>query len=231
MTVGRALLTNPIFLLAAAIIAIVAVVILIMDKLGLLKKIMDALGWAVNLVVKAFEALTDWLGLTTNSQEDAAEAAKKNGEEQRKQIEKTATAQKNLAKLTEGLTQEEVDALRKKAGIKDALNQNSFDIEKTRLQQTQLTLAEEINALVDLRAAGGELTEEQEKELEQRLTDYDANAAAIEQIEYNKVQYIQNLNRNLTDTLEGWKIKNMTNVIFSKHITPGGHLLFINFAI
>jgi hypothetical protein len=211
MTVGKALLTNPIFLLAAAIIAIVAVVVLIMDKLGILKKIMDALGYAIGLVVKAFEALTDWLGLTTHAQEEAAAAAKKNGEEQRKQIDATATAQKNLAKLTEGLTQAEVDALRKKAGIKDELNKNSYDIEKTRLIQTQATLANEINALEELKAAGGDLTEEQQKDLEQRKTDYAANAQAIKDIEYQKIAYIQKLNQNLTQQLESWKIKNMAN--------------------
>ena len=211
MSVGKALLTNPIFLLAAAIIAIVAVVILIMDKLGILKKIMDALGWAIGLVVKAFEALTDWLGLTTHAQEANAAAAKKNGEEQRKQIDATATSQKNLAKLTEGLTQTEVDALRKKAGIKDELNKNSFDIEKTRLIQTQATLANEINALEELKAAGGELTDEQVKDLEQRKTDYNNNSEAIKQIEYQKVAYIQNLNKTLTQQLESWRVRNMTN--------------------
>lgn len=211
MSVGKALLTNPIFLLAAAIIAIVAVVVLIMDKLGILKKIMDALGWAIGLVVKAFEALTDWLGLTTHAQEANAAAAKKNGEEQRKQIDATANAQKNLAKLTEGLTQAEVDALKKKANIKDDLNKNSFDIEKTRLIQTQATLKNEINALEELKAAGGELTDEQLKDLEQRKSDYNNNAEAIKQIEYQKVAYIQNLNKTLTATLESWRVKNMTN--------------------
>jgi hypothetical protein len=211
MSVGKALLTNPIFLLAAAIIAIVAVVVLIMDKLGLLKKIMDALGYAVNLVVKAFQALTDWLGLTTHAQENAAAAAKKNGEEQRKQIDATAEKQKNLAKLTEGLTQAEVDALKKKAGIKDNINQNSFDIEKNRLIQSQATLKKEIDALDELKAAGGDLTDEQKKDLDQRKADYDKNAADIKNLEYSKIAYIEKLNRDLTTTLEGWKVKNMAN--------------------
>jgi hypothetical protein len=211
LSVGKALLTNPIFLLAAAIIAIVAVVVLIMDKLGILKKIMDALGYAIGLVVKAFQALTDWLGLTTHAQEKAAEAAKKNGEEQRKQIDATAEKQKNLAKLTEGLTQAEVDALKKKAGIKDAINQNSFDIEKNRLIQTQATLKKEIDALKEIEAAGGDLTDEQKKDLDQRKSDYDKNAADIKNLEYSKVAYIENLNRTLTTTLEGWKVKNMAN--------------------
>ena len=158
-----------------------------------------------------FEALTDWLGLTTHAQEANAASAKKNGEEQRKQIDATAAAQKNLAKLTEGLTQAEVDAFRKKAGIKDELNRNSYDIEKTRLTQTQETLANEINALEELQEAGGELTDEQLKDLEQRKTDYNNNAEAIKTIEYQKIAYIEGLNRTLTATLEGWKIKNMAS--------------------
>lgn len=209
MTVGKALLTNPIFLLAAAIIAIVAVVVLIMDKLGILKKIMDALGYAIGLVVKAFEALTDWLGLTTNAQEDNAEAAKKNGEIQRAQIDATAAAQKNLLKLTEGMTEEEIALFKKKAGIKDDLNKNSFDIEKQRLVQTQATLENEINALNELEAAGGELTDEQKKDLDQRKKDYEANAAAIKQVEYEKQKAIIDFNKKTTETLEAWKVKNI----------------------
>ena len=211
MSVGKALLTNPIFLLAAAIIAIVAVVILIMDKLGLLKKIMDALGAAIDVVVKAFEALTDWLGLTTNAQEDAAESAKKLGEEQRRQIEATATEQKNYAKLTEGMTEDEIAQFNKKAGIRDSYNRSSFDIEKQRLAATNETLAAEINALNELEAAGGELTEEQKKDLEQRKIDYENNALAIKQVEMQKQKAIININKDSSNTLRAWQIKNIAD--------------------
>jgi hypothetical protein len=211
MSVGKALLTNPIFLLAAAIIAIVAVVILIMDKLGLLKKIMDALGAAVAIVVKAFEALTDWLGLTTNAQEDAAESAKKLGEEQRRQIEATATEQKNYAKLTEGMTEDEIAQFNKKAGIRDSYNRSSFDIEKQRLAATNETLAAEINALNELEAAGGELTEEQKKDLEQRKIDYENNALAIKQVEMQKQKAIIDINKDSSNTLRSWQIKNIAD--------------------
>ena len=209
ISLGKALLTNPIFLLAAAIAAIVAVVIIILDKLGLLKKIMDALMIPINAVIAAFEALTDWLGLTTNALEDNAEAAKKNGEEQRAEIDKTATAQKNLLKLTEGMTDDEIALFKKKAGIKDTLNQSSFDIEKTRLTQTNATLLNEINALEELKAAGGELTDEQLKDLEQRKKDYDANAEAIKQTEFNKQKAIIDFNKKTTDILKEWQIKNI----------------------
>ena len=211
MTVGKALLTNPIFLLAAAIIAIVAVVILIMDKLGILKKIMDALGWAIGLVVKAFEALTDWLGLTTNAQEDAAESAKKLGEEQRAQIDKTAKSQQDLLKLTEGMTDDEIKMMEKKLGVKIKTNESSFDIEKRRLEATNKTLENEINALNAITEAGGELTEEQQKDLEQRKKDYEANSAAIVSQEQQKQKAILEINKKSADTLQQWKLKNITD--------------------
>ena len=211
MSVGKALLTNPLFLLAAAIIAIVAVVILIMDKLGILKIIMDALGYAIGLVVKAFEALTDWLGLTTNAQEDNAESAKKNGEIQRTEIEATATKQKNYAKLIEGMTTDEIEQFNKKAGIRDAYNKNSFDIEKERLAATNETLAAELKSLKDLEEAGGELTDEQKKDLDTRQADYVKNADAIKQVEMEKQKAIININKQSSDTLRGWQIKNILN--------------------
>jgi len=179
ISLGKALLTNPIFLLAAAIVAIVAVVIVILDKLGLLKKIMDALMIPINLIIAGFKMLTDWLGLTTYALEENAAAAKKNGEEQRAEIDATANKQKAHLTAIQGMTADEIAEYRKKAGIKDTLNQNSFDIEKTRLTQTQATLRNEINALEELKEAGGELTDEQVKDLEQRKKDYEANSAAI----------------------------------------------------
>ena len=211
MTVGKALLTNPIFLLAAAIIAIVAVVVLIMDKLGILKKIMDALGWAIGLVVKAFEALTDWLGLTTNAQEDAAESAKKLGEEQRGQIDKTAKAQQDLLKLTEGMTAEEIKMMEKKLGVRVKTNESAFDIEKRRLEATNKTLKTEIDALNAITEAGGELTDEQKKDLDQRKKDYEANSAAIISQEQQKQKAILEINKKSSETLQSWKLKNIAD--------------------
>ena len=211
MTLGKALLTNPIFLLATAITLIVIGIIKLLDSLGLLKPMMDAIAAAIGFVVDAFEALTDWLGLTTNAQEDNLEAAKKNGEEQRKQIDKTAKSQQDLAKLTEGMTEDEVAAFKKAAGIKEDLTKNQFDIEKERLAATQETLQAEIQAAEELMAAGGELTEEQQKDLETRRNDYAANAEQIKLIEAQKQKAIMDFNKQTNKTLEEWQLKNITD--------------------
>lgn len=211
LSVGKALLTNPIFLLAAAITLIVIGIVKLLDSLGLLKPMLDAIKAAIGFVVDAFEALTDWLGLTTNAQEENAASAKKNGEEQRKQIDKTSTDQKNYAKLTEGMTNEEIAQFNKKAGVRDAYYKNSFDIEKARLAAINETLANEINALNELEAAGGELTEEQVKELEERKADYEKNAAAIKQVEMEKQKAIIDINKQSSDTLRNLQIRNIAD--------------------
>lgn len=95
---GISLLANPIFLLVAAIVAIVAVIALVMNKLGILKPILNAVGkvfgWigdAIDMVVQAFKDLCDWLGLSNNAAEDAADA-------QAAAAEKTAAAYEEKSK-------------------------------------------------------------------------------------------------------------------------------------
>jgi len=78
---GVSLLANPIFLLVAAIVAIVVAILVLMNKFGLLKPIINAIGKVfgmiedvIQAVIQAFKDLCDWLGLTNNAAEDSADA-------------------------------------------------------------------------------------------------------------------------------------------------------------
>jgi hypothetical protein len=100
MSVGLSLLTNPIFLIAAAIIAIVAVIALLMNKLGILKPILDAIGKVfgfimaiINAVIEAFKMLTDWLGLTAHAAEESAARQIAASEKKLAALEKTSESQ------------------------------------------------------------------------------------------------------------------------------------------
>lgn len=88
MAFGAQLLANPIFIFAIVIAAIVAAIALLLNKLGLLKPILDAIGavfgWigdVIDAVVQAIKDFLDWLGLTDYAAEDSArrqtEAAEK----------------------------------------------------------------------------------------------------------------------------------------------------------
>jgi hypothetical protein len=72
LTVGKAILTNPMFLLVGLIIAIGVGVVKLMDKLGLLKAIFKFIGEVVDALVQSIKDFLDWIGLTTFALEDAA---------------------------------------------------------------------------------------------------------------------------------------------------------------
>jgi hypothetical protein len=69
---GVSLLANPIFLLVAVIVAIVAAILLLLHKMGILKKIFDVMMIPINLLIQGFKDLTDWLGLTSYAAEENA---------------------------------------------------------------------------------------------------------------------------------------------------------------
>ena len=72
MKLGAQILMNPIFLLVAVIVAIVAAVALVLQKFGVLKQVLDVLMMPINALIAGFEALTDWMGLTDNAGEEYA---------------------------------------------------------------------------------------------------------------------------------------------------------------
>lgn len=77
ISIGKALLTNPMFILVAIITGIVMAVYKFLDSLGLIKKMMEIVGGAIDYVVGLFEKLTDWIGITNNAAQDAAEETAK----------------------------------------------------------------------------------------------------------------------------------------------------------
>jgi hypothetical protein len=70
---GASLLVNPIFLLVAVITAIVVAILLLLNKMGILKKVIDFLMKPINDLIQGFKDLTDWLGITSFAAEDNAE--------------------------------------------------------------------------------------------------------------------------------------------------------------
>lgn len=74
LKIGKAILTNPLFLIGAIIAAIVIAIVKFGDKIKFLKDILAALGDAIDWVIQLFKDLLDWIGLTDFASEDAAEA-------------------------------------------------------------------------------------------------------------------------------------------------------------
>jgi hypothetical protein len=76
ISIGKAILTNPLFLLGAVIAAIVVGIYKLLDSLGIIKNVFDAIGEAVGWVIQQLKDLLDWLGLTSFAADEEAEKEK-----------------------------------------------------------------------------------------------------------------------------------------------------------
>lgn len=98
---GLTILSNPIFLLVAVIVAIVAAVLIFLNKIGVLQKILDVLMIPINAVIQGFKDLADFLGLTSY-------AADENAERVTAANEKIQESSKERAKETDGALAHEI---------------------------------------------------------------------------------------------------------------------------
>ena len=89
---GMQILANPLFLLVAVIVAIVAVVLIFLNKIGVLQKVIDFLMIPINALIQGLKDLGDWLGLTSY-------AADENADRMAKANEKTAESSKKRTEL------------------------------------------------------------------------------------------------------------------------------------
>jgi hypothetical protein len=85
---GIQLLTNPIFLLAVVIAAIVVAVGIFLNKIGVLEKVLYLAFLPLNLLIEGFQKLTDWLGLTSHAAEENARTMEKANEKAFKSSQK-----------------------------------------------------------------------------------------------------------------------------------------------
>ena len=69
VSLGQTLLANPIYLIAAVIAAVIAIVVILMDKLGYLEIIMGAVGTVFDGVLEAMNAFIDSMGLAVTESE------------------------------------------------------------------------------------------------------------------------------------------------------------------
>jgi hypothetical protein len=76
-TMGAAILSNPLFLLAAVVVAIGVAIVKFGDKIKPIKAIFEAIGAAVEWVIQTLKDMLDWLGLTSFAADEEAEKEKK----------------------------------------------------------------------------------------------------------------------------------------------------------
>lgn len=160
VTFGLQLLANPIFLLVAVIAAVVVGLVLLANKLGLIKPILDAMSKAFDFVIQKLKDFADWLGLTNFAEEDKAkksiESNRKIADSYKTKGDKIATAydrQIEIAKI-EGKNTTQLEIAKQKAIIQTAQlrqkalqqqlkdNAVSHSLDKEQIQKIKDGLAE-----------------------------------------------------------------------------------------
>lgn len=184
-TMGKALLTNPFFLIAGVIVAIVAGIVALMDELGILKVIFEAVGDAIDWVIQKLKDFLDWLGLTNYAEEDAAQksadAAKKRADAQ----------ERSTNKIVQGL-----DIEMAKLSAMGDLNDEQFEkmiaLEKEKrksLNETAKARLDEAKAAARAALIKGDLSDEEAGELADRLAEAKAAYKQTQaDIEINDIQ-------------------------------------------
>ena len=130
---GVTILTNPIFLLVAAITAIVVAIGLWMNKMGMLQPILDGIKAAIGGLIDGFYYLTDAIGITSHEEEKQAEQQKVQTESQIANIDRQIEAEErkkaaitNAFNLRDGQFKRDIE-------LAKAEGKNTYELEKQRI--------------------------------------------------------------------------------------------------
>lgn len=189
---GAKLLLNPIFLLGAAVTAIVVSLGYFIAKLGIVSSIMDSIKTAMQPVIDMFKSLTDFIGFTSYAIEDSVNKQTKAFDKQKTSLDKSSEAlSKNqkyaydLAKAN-GASSEEL----RKLSVKHAEEAAALNLKNTMIARTiflrerdRLATLEATNASDEAIAAQKKLTQDVWNEFEKQRTNYYTSKQNIKEVE------------------------------------------------
>jgi hypothetical protein len=156
---GAQILVNPIFLLVAVVTAIVAGIVIFLNKIGILQKAIDFLMMPINLLIDAFKELTDWLGLTSYAAEENARTMEKANEKAFKSSEKKTAAISD---------QYDIEIARAKAAGKDT-TQLELDKSKAITDAAKKRLGDARSEYAELKGLSDKDSIERRKALRKRI--------------------------------------------------------------
>lgn len=167
MTLGKSLLTNPLFLIAAVIAGIIYVIYKLLDAVGVVKVMMKIWGDVMKVIgkiiddfiIQPLKDLTDWMGITANAAEDSAQ--------------RQADAAQMVADRQKGVSGDTIQALDNEIRMRKLNGENTRALERQKL--VEIAATGKAQAAAD-RAAfksaklKGELTKEEIKALKDKAT-------------------------------------------------------------
>ena len=165
ISMGASLLMNPIFLIAAAIAGIIAIIGVLLNKLGFLKPILDGIGWvfgkigeAIDWVIQQIKDFLDWLGLTNYAEQEAANVAAEAAEKKADAWE--SYSKRRTVAIDHAIRMDELDGK----------NTTELELKKQFLiQQTAKERVKALNARFKAMMTSGDYDEEEIKKLREEL--------------------------------------------------------------
>jgi hypothetical protein len=169
VTMGKAILTNPLLLMAAIVIGLVVAIVKLKDSSAVLTKYFEIMGDAIDVVIQAIKDLLDWIGLTNFAVEDKANKIAKNAEKEQKAIDDRYYNEIEMAK---------------------AAGKSVIQLEIDKANATKVNNQKQIDALNSKTKVGLKLTDDEIKKLGE-LTDANNKAATdIAVLQINKQKEI-----------------------------------------
>jgi len=170
VTVGRALLTNPLFLLGTVITLIVKALYEWLDSMGYIQKALDILMMPLNLLLDGLKALGDWLGLTSFAEEEAAEAAAAAAEKRKKAAEDLKKVNDILYNSMLNDMSREIALMKAQGASIEEIEEKELDLARIKAQTTKQRLEDEgrlLEAQIKVAKIFGLNTSEYVKQLEE----------------------------------------------------------------
>ena len=165
VTLGKSLLTNPLFLLGAVIIGIVMAIKQVLDELGIMKKITEAVGqvfdWLMGLIKQAVTALTDFFGITNEKERELTGSL----QQQAVQYEKNAKAIQEKNDIS-------IQGLDYEIKMAKLSGKNTEELEKKKqslLKETAKAHYEAAVAAINAARQSGKATDEEIAKLKEKL--------------------------------------------------------------
>jgi hypothetical protein len=179
---------NPIFLIVAAVVAIIAVVALVLKSFGVLDDVIKALMAPINAIIAGFKAMTDWLGLTAFAAEENAE--------------KTAAANKKVTESSKAREAQVVGDLGReisqmKAAGEDASKQEEA-VSNTKIKEANLRKAAAKEELEAVKKLDSRYNVEKLAEIKKQI---DAENEIIKQANSDKIVAKNTANKKEIDAL------------------------------
>jgi colicin import membrane protein len=213
LSIGKSLLTNPLFLIGSVITAVIANFDKLKETIKPLGILVDAISGPVQSLIQNLKDLSDWLGLTSFAQDEATESTVTNAKKQIDAIEQRYDREIALAsasgKDTFAIEQQKIKAVQNSISIQleayrakyreqGKLNEDELkDFESLKKEQYKL----ETESLTNIQKENARVAAENKRKAEENARAAQAAAQAtandnkrlIKQVEDVRIQSIENI--------------------------------------